>query len=97
MPRQKSSPHTVTGDAKEALNLILNLRAAGAVPTTITVGTVTVELQSTAPTAGRPVERDARQAIYQQFGGEAYRRMMGTRGADAVPGEDFQPALETEQ
>lgn len=99
MPRQKSSPHTVTGDAKEVWNLIANARAAGIDVSSVSVGTCRVELRAPATGAPAPSEqRDPRQAIYEAFGGDAYRRMVGGQpsGPAAVPGEEFQPALEVE-
>lgn len=97
VPRSKSSRPTVTGDAKEAWSLIALARDAGVDVASVSVGSCRVELrQSAVPSGDRPAQRDPRQAIYEQFGGEAFRRMTGRAAADAVPGEDYQPALESE-
>lgn len=100
MPRSK--PHTVSGDAAQALELLVAAKAAGFELSTVTVGGCRIELREPPPAAqsrddDQPQPRDPRDAIYQRYGGELYRRAMqgGAAGASpvAVPGADLQPAI----
>ena len=94
MPRSKA--HTVTGDAAQVRALLAWAREVGVDLESVSVGTCSVSVRQRAGAVPERAEgQDPRQAIYEQFGGEAYRRMMGSRvGGDAVPGEEMQPALE---
>src|SRR5262245_413027 len=98
VPRSKSSDRTVTGDAKEAWHLIANARAAGIDLASVTVGGCRIELRAPVVARGADDEvQSPRDAIYERFGGEMYRRMQGRPGTPAVKGEEYQPALEVEQ
>lgn len=96
LPRPKA--HTVTGDAAQVRALLAWARSEGVEMQSVSVGTCRVELrQAVAPTGDRPVQRDPRQAIYEQFGGEAYKRMTGQVPDTGVRGEEWEPALGNEQ
>lgn len=100
MPRRKSSPHTVTGDAREVWHLIVNARAAGIAVASVSHGTCTVVLRepaSSAPAEDKTAREDPRQALYRQFGGEMFSRLTGAAPDTGVRGEEYEPALGTEQ
>lgn len=99
MPRRKSSPHTVTGDAREVWHLIVNAREAGIDVASVSHGTCTVVLRETAATtaADKPAREDPRQALYRQFGGELFSRLTGAAPDTGVRGEEYEPALGAEQ
>lgn len=64
----------------------------------VSVGTCRVELRQAVPAStDRQVPRDPRTAMYEQFGGEMYRRMAGATPDTDVRGEEYTPALGVEQ
>lgn len=103
MPRQKSSGPTVTGDAREALHVIERLQKTGIDVSSVSVGNCRIELRQAARAATREdaaaVQPTPLEQMYEQFGGELYRRTRGTTGRpvpQTVAGEEYQPAIETE-
>lgn len=95
MPRSKGP--TLTGDAAQVRCLLDWARANRVELTSVSVGSCRVEVREAiaARTGDDAPAKSPREAIYEQFGGEAYRRMTGSKpGPAAVPGEDYQPALE---
>jgi hypothetical protein len=98
-PLPRSKVHTVTGDAAQVRALLAWAKSECVEMTSVSVGNCRVELRQAvtpAPT-DRPAFKDPRQAIYEQFGGEAYKRMTGAVPDTGVRGEDWQPALGNEQ
>ncbi|HEY0194869.1 MAG TPA: hypothetical protein VGC42_27340 [Kofleriaceae bacterium] len=100
----RSKAHTVSGDADQALGLLVAARAAGFEIAHVTVGNCRIELR-TSPAALAPQDespqRDPREMIYQQYGGELYRRAVSgasstSTNTPAVPGADLQPAIEVD-
>lgn len=95
MPRSKGP--TLTGDAAQVRCLLDWARANRVELSVVSVGSCRVEVREAvvARSGDEAVTKSSREAIYEQFGGEAYRRMTGVKpGPAAVPGEDYQPALE---
>jgi hypothetical protein len=92
-------PAKLVGDAKQVKELLAWAKTEGVDMQSVSVGNCRVELrQAVAPApTDRPAFKDPRQAIYEQFGGEAYKRMTGAVPDTGVRGEDWQPALGNEQ
>ena len=97
-PLPRSKAHTVTGDAAQVRALLAWAKEQGVEMSSVSVGNCSVQLRPpTAPPGERAAARDPRQAIYEQCGGEAYKRMTGAVPDTGVRGEDWQPALGNEQ
>lgn len=89
------------GDSKQALDLLVAARDAGFDVSLVTVGSCRIEVRApvAAPSADDAAPRDPREAIYQKFGGEFFRRAVGggRSSEPSVPGADLQPAIEVDQ
>lgn len=79
MPR-KTNP--ISGDAAQVAGLLAWARANNVTMTSVTVGTCHIELAPQAPVAAPAVPRrqpqsgQARQSIYEQFGGAAFEHIV---------------------
>lgn len=79
----------------------MRARAEGFELESVSVGNCRIDIRHGPPRGGQPTAADSpppREAIYQQFGGELYQRMVhGAPRKTQVSGEDFQPAIEADQ
>lgn len=80
----------------------MRARAEGFELDSVSVGTCRIEVRKRETSAANGADTDPalppREAIYQQFGGELYQRMVhGAPRKTQVSGEDFQPAIEADQ
>lgn len=90
----------ITGDAAQVVAVLAWAKKSGLELNRVSVGGCTVDVrQPVTPVAApeRTQPKDPRIAIYEQFGGEAYRRMTGQTPDTGVRGEEYEPALGNEQ